>query len=127
MVPAKDVCKGDLVARERRGLLSASERASLPHHLASCASCRLARQLGADFDAVGALRPGDDARIARIAASVSQRVTPVRRVAVRARITALLIAAAIGLLAAGAAGARLWLRRSSDARIATAALEKPKD
>jgi TolA-binding protein len=122
----KELCKGDLIARERRGLLSASERASLPHHLASCASCRLSRQLGADFDATGALRPGDDARVARIAAAVSRRGAPVRRVTVRARWTALLIAAAIGLLAAGAAGAHLWSRRSPDAQIATVALHQPR-
>jgi len=126
MKEAATLCKGDMIARERRGLLSASERASLPHHLASCASCRLSRQIGADFDSTGALRPGDDARIARIAAVVSRRGAPVRRVTVRARWTALLIAAAIGLLAAGAAGARLWLRRTPDAQIATAAFERPR-
>jgi hypothetical protein len=121
------ICKGDLVARERRNLLSASERASLPHHLASCASCRLARQIGTDFDSIGALRPGDDARIARIASALSVATTPGRRIATRARATAVLIAAAICLVAAGALGARFWTRRTSEIHLATAALERPRD
>lgn len=119
-----DTCKGDLVARERRNLLTTSERVSLSHHLVTCASCRLARQIGADFDGIGALRPGDGERIARISAGVLRGVAPPRRTALRVRATALLIAAAIGLLAAGAFGARVWIRRTS-VWLAPIALQRP--
>ncbi len=110
MMPSS--CRGDLIARERRGLLSPAEKASVEGHLESCAECRSTRELGADFDAIGALRTGDEARVARIALAVAnqgRRGSVVRRSAMRHSVAFWL--AACALLAAGAAGAwGLWKR-----------------
>jgi TolA-binding protein len=103
-------CTSDLVVRARHVALSHDERARLDAHLASCASCRLERRIGADFDAAGGVRPGDDVLDARLADAVARRlrrgrerrVGPLPLVMVAA---SLMIAAA----AAGAVGvARVW-------------------
>jgi TolA-binding protein len=107
-------CSSDLVSRARRGALAPDERMRLEAHLHACAACRLEDRVGADFDAIGAVRPGDDVRDARLADAVARQLgtgTTPRRRAVRA--TALV---ACLLLATGAAAsAALGLRASRHA------------
>lgn len=102
-------CSSALVARSRRDPLTRDERARLDAHVATCASCRLEQRIGADFDAIGGVRPGDDVLDARLADAIVQgcsgrapRRGPPRWVWASA-------AAACLLLAAGA-GAGLSLR-----------------
>ena len=76
-------CRNELVARERRGELSASERVALDAHLAQCVSCRLSRLLGADFEAEATLEPDDGARIARLSATAERWAAGRQRAAAR--------------------------------------------
>lgn len=96
-------CRNELVHRERRGQLSSSERLALEAHLEGCESCRLSRDVGADFDAEGELRTDDGALIERLA----RRATAQKRgrEPKRAR-AALLLAAAISSLLAAVASAK---------------------
>jgi hypothetical protein len=61
-------CQGNLVDRERRGPLSANDATALRAHLTVCASCRLQRQVHADFEEIGAIDPNDGVRIERLSA-----------------------------------------------------------
>ncbi len=114
-------CRGDLPARQRRGLSSAAELALAEKHIAGCASCQLARDLGASFDDEGAPEVGDELLIAcyaKLGAETAQSLsrstaaaTPVRAahsLRQRAPRIALYAAAAVVLLAAAAA-ATSWL------------------
>src|SRR5262245_21947170 len=103
-------CRNELVARERRGELSPSERVALDAHLAQCASCRLSRLLGHDFEVEATLEPDDGARIARLSASAerwaagrasSASTVPLKRR--RARVALFAIAAALAAVGASAA------------------------
>jgi TolA-binding protein len=101
-------CRNELVARERRGELSPPERVALDAHLAQCASCRLSRQLGRDFEAEATLEPDDGARIARLSATAERwatgspvRTTPPKRR--RARVALFAMAAALAAVGASAA------------------------
>ncbi|HEY4016610.1 MAG TPA: tetratricopeptide repeat protein [Polyangiaceae bacterium] len=60
-------CTGDFAVRERRGLLSPTERLAFEAHLVACASCRADLQLGRIFDAPDAPELDDGARIQRLA------------------------------------------------------------
>jgi TolA-binding protein len=103
-------CTSDLVLRERRGALSRDERIRLDAHLSTCASCRLEQCVGADFDAVGAVRPGDDRLDAQLADAVARRLAAARGERPRAPRRAAL-AASVLLVAAGAAASTAWVRR----------------
>jgi TolA-binding protein len=103
-------CAGDLVMRERRGALSRDERIRLDAHLSTCASCRLEQLVGADFDSVGAVRPGDDRLDAQLADAVARRLGAARGERPRAPRRAA-IAASVLLVAAGAAASTAWVRR----------------
>jgi TolA-binding protein len=104
-------CRNELVARERRGELSAAERVALDAHLAQCASCRLSRLLGRDFEAEATIEADDGVRIAALSA-VAERwaaghegsvvALPLKRR--RARIALLAVAAALAAVGASAAG-----------------------
>jgi TolA-binding protein len=103
-------CSSELVTRARRGALATSDRMRLEAHLEACATCRLEHRIGADFDSIGALRPGDELLDARLADAVARRLgagAPARRRALRGAAMAACL-----LLAAGAAGATLGLRAS---------------
>lgn len=116
-------CRSELVLRERRGELSPAERTAYVAHLGLCESCRLARQLGRDFDEDAGLEPGDGARILALAEQArrwaarqnrgSKDVAPVptrSRPSLRAR--TLLVAAALPLLIAAAASAGYGVYRA---------------
>jgi TolA-binding protein len=66
-------CQSDIVARARRYPLSREEQGQLEEHLAVCGACRMARRLGADFDAIGGVRPGDGAIILGLADRLVRR------------------------------------------------------
>jgi TolA-binding protein len=130
-----DECRGELVARARRGALSASEGAALRAHLDRCASCRLAHQVVADFAEMDAVDLRDDSRIERLAALARRSVarspggarSAARRLASSpgARRPAMrrAIALAAGfVLVAGTASAAAWLwPRAPRRRVPTAA------
>ncbi|MCL2450634.1 MAG: zf-HC2 domain-containing protein [Polyangiaceae bacterium] len=103
-------CTSDLVLRERRGALSRDERIRLDAHLSTCASCRFERRVGADFDAVGVVRPGDDRLDAQLAGAVARRLAGARGERARAPRRAALVASVL-LVAAGAAASTAWVRR----------------
>jgi hypothetical protein len=101
-------CLSDLVARARRYRLSQAERIRLDEHLSKCETCRRARQIGADFDAVARLQPGDDKVIADLAdRAIGQfkRGTQPRR---RARSVSVAAALTCILFSAGAGAAVIW-------------------
>jgi TolA-binding protein len=109
-------CRGDLIARERRGTLSASDQIALGAHLDSCASCRLTRDIRADFEAQSAVELGDAARIARLSAAArrwsQRRARPAARThRLRARLRVVALSAA-ALLMAGTASATIWWWRA---------------
>jgi tetratricopeptide (TPR) repeat protein len=104
-------CRNELVARERRGELSPAERVALDAHFGHCASCRLSRLLGRDFDAEAKLETDDGARIAGLSALAERwaagRVGPVPTVPLkRRRVRIALLAVAAVLAAVGASAAR---------------------
>ena len=85
-------CRSELLVGARRGRLSDAGRIALDAHLASCPSCRMSREVSADFDGAEAVDLHDGARIraladrarakrwrARGAASVVRRGGPLGR------------------------------------------------
>jgi TolA-binding protein len=101
-------CLSDLVTRARRYRLSRAEQSQLDEHLSQCASCRLQQQVGADFDAIGGLRAGDDVLIAQLADRATRR--PRARGGGRSRLRSLsMTAAAACALFAAAAGATVLI------------------
>ena len=56
-------CRGELLGQSRRGALTDAGRLALDAHLAACASCRLSRDVLADFDQVDVVDIGDGARV----------------------------------------------------------------
>jgi hypothetical protein len=62
-----DDCRSELLVGARRGRLSDAGRIALDAHLATCASCRMSRELGADFDGADAVDLHDGARIHALA------------------------------------------------------------
>jgi tetratricopeptide (TPR) repeat protein len=107
-------CRGDLVARERRGDLSDADRIALDAHLAACASCRMSRNIQADFAADSAVEVDDAERIARMSAAArrwsQRRARPPARWPRRAsRIKMRTLMLSMGaLLIAGTASATMW-------------------
>src|SRR6185503_13200830 len=106
-------CRGDLVARERRGELSSADRLALGVHLETCTSCRMTRDIRADFEAETAVELDDAVRIARLSSAArrwSQRHARPRwrgeRGAGRWRRVALGLTAL--LMLAGSASATAW-------------------
>jgi hypothetical protein len=89
--------------------LSRAEQSSLDEHLSICASCRVQQQIGADFDAMGGLRPGDGVLIAQLAERAVQR--PHKRMAHRRSLQSIaMTAAAAFVLVAAIAGANALVR-----------------
>jgi TolA-binding protein len=91
-----DRCPDDLLARSRRGALSAVEQRALDAHLGLCSLCRAAVALGVIYDdGPDAVQPGDDAVVARLASRVAgasgRRRFP-RTVAVAAAVPLLVLA-----------------------------------
>jgi TolA-binding protein len=99
-------CRGELLARARRGVASDAERTALEAHLGTCPACRLADDITHDFDAAGEADVADSQRIRRIAAAAERHVqarrSPLRRLRATRRI---LLAAAAVLVVGGAAAA----------------------
>jgi TolA-binding protein len=105
-------CSEDRLALARRGALSASEWRDFATHLSSCADCRIAWRLSADFEGCAGARPGDERIVARaaktaVAATARGRV-PFARVA---------FAAAAVLLVAGLASGAMILRARNSTSI----------
>jgi hypothetical protein len=100
----REDCRGDLLGQARRGALTDAGRLALDAHLAACASCRMARDVVADFDAVDVVDVRDGARVRSLADSVRarsrRRARPYRPWAA---------AAAVLLIAGGSASAAVWL------------------
>jgi len=103
---AREDCRGDLLAQGRRGALSDAGRLALDAHLAACATCRMARDVWSDFDAVDVVDVRDGARVRALADAVRAR-SGARRRARAGRPWA--AAAAVLLIASGSASAGIWL------------------
>jgi len=100
-------CLCDLVSRARRYRLSRAERVRLDEHLSVCESCRLEQTVGADFEAIGGLQPGDELLIARLAHAFerpSRRLRRSSRAGVRSVWAAVTAAIALVAVVAGANG-----------------------
>jgi TolA-binding protein len=104
-------CRGQLLQRIRRGLASDQERTAFEAHLGTCEMCRLALDIGDDFDQVGGADSEDAERVARIAAIARQvrsqlppAITPLRS----SRLVWPLAAAALVLTGAAVAGGVGW-------------------
>jgi TolA-binding protein len=108
-------CSSGLVARSRRDPLTRDERVRLDAHVTTCPSCRLEQRIGADFDAIGGVRPGDDVLDARLADAIVQGCSGrAHRRGPPPRWVWASVAAACLLAAAGAgAGLSLGHRRAS--------------
>lgn len=108
-------CRNELAMQARRRRISPADQARLAKHLASCESCRLDAQVGADFDRVGELAAGYEVTHSRLADGVVKRFRPprigIRRNAwwIRAGIAAVLVAAS------AAASSRIIERRRAAA------------
>lgn len=107
-------CRGDLVARERRGELSDADRIALDAHLAACPSCRMSRDIQSDFAADSSVQVDDAERIARMSASArrwsQRRARPPARWPRRPSLvkTRTLVLSMGALLIAGTASATMW-------------------
>jgi TolA-binding protein len=93
-------CIDDRVVLARRGALSSSEWSDFATHLATCADCRIAWRLAADFDGSGGAQPGDERIVARAAkvalASTGRARVGVVRVAFAAGVTLVVAGMASG-------------------------------
>jgi len=117
--PASHPCRDDLLARSRRGPLSAVERRALDAHLGVCELCQAACAFAALYDGVPD-RPEaeDDAMVARLADRIADRGAAGGR---RRRTVAIAVAAAAALLvAAGGAAAWVAVRGPSSPPVASA-------
>src|SRR5258708_108981 len=102
-------CRGELVARERRGRLSTADNLALRAHLQSWATCRRARQVFAVFDDVSVVECRDGARIERLSAAARRWGQRQARAGARGshgrrRVRAWSLAAAVVLIAGTASG-----------------------
>ena len=110
----------DLSVLSRRGALSAAERLTLAEALEASAPLATAHQLGLDFDQVAAVRPGDDALIAEVAARAVKRGRPARFAPFRLR--GLLLTATLALAGSAAAW---WQHTRAPAPAPAAAAPQP--
>lgn len=112
-------CRGDLVARARRGEISPADRIALDAHLAACASCRMSCDIQADFAADSAVEVDDAERIARMSSAArrwsQRRARPPARWPRRpSRIKMRTLMLSMGaLLIAGTASATMWWWRAT--------------
>jgi TolA-binding protein len=119
---AADDCRSELVADERRGRLGDAGRLALDAHLATCASCRTAREVSADFDESDVVDVGDGARIRALSELARARGRRGGGNPVRARRLRAFAAAAALVVCGGSASAGVWFwRRPAPAPTAPAA------
>lgn len=106
-------CRGELLARVRRGLASAQEQTAFEAHLNSCESCSMTLELMSDFDAVGGPESTDWERVALLAGAAAathgRRLSPAFRAP--RKIGRLALAA---LVLTGVAAAAVAVRLSSE-------------
>ncbi len=120
-------CRSELLVGARRGRLSDAGRIALDAHLASCPSCRMSREVCADFDGADAVDLHDGARIRALADRARAKAESVGSSVGRssgrapARLRAFAAAAALVILCGSASAAVWWMRRSPAARPAPAA------
>ena len=106
-------CRGELLGQSRRGALTDAGRLALDAHLSACASCRLSRDVLADFDHVDVVDIHDGARIRALVDTARQmKVRPGTRLRARSqqRLRAAAAAAAL-LVCGGSASAAVWWLR----------------
>jgi TolA-binding protein len=108
------LCPDSLVASARRGMLSPDDRARLDAHLDQCGMCRVALEVGHDFDRVLGARAGDEKIAERIAAAVARPVPEKRAATGRSRVVWALAAAALHLASVATAATRTDLLRAVD-------------
>jgi TolA-binding protein len=109
-------CRGDLIARERRGELSGNECLALRAHVAECGSCRMARQVFVDLDDVSGVDLRDGLRIEKMTLAARRWGQQASRPRVRSwarpwagrRPLRTLAFAAVVLLIGGTASATMW-------------------
>ena len=101
-------CRGELLLRARRGVVTDSERLALSAHLSSCEACQQLSEFGRDFEAVGGAAPGDSAILSRISERTLRSIRPPASRARRVQVY-WLAAASVALLA-GLAGATFLAR-----------------
>ena len=109
-------CRGELIARERRGELSGNECLALRAHLAECQSCRMARQVFVDLDDVSGVDLHDGLRIEKMSLAARRWGQQASRPRVRSwtrpwashRPLRALAFAAVVLLIGGTASATMW-------------------
>jgi len=108
-------CCDDRMVLARRGALSSAALLDFATHLATCADCRIAWRVSADFEGSSGAVPGDERLIAR-AANAALAATP------RARIgfTRVAAAAAALLVTASVASATIALRARRSALVSSA-------
>jgi TolA-binding protein len=97
-------CRGELLLRARRGVVTDSERLALSAHLSTCEACQQLAELVRDFEAVGGAAAGDSALLSRISERTLDSVRPASRLP---RVRVYWFAAASVALLAGIAGATL--------------------
>jgi TolA-binding protein len=128
-----DDCRSELLVGARRGRLSDAGRIALEAHLATCASCRMSREVSADFDGAEAVDLQDGARIRALADRARGQFGQFGQVGgagrvgqfdklggagrslgrAPARLRAIGAAAALVLLCGSASAAVWWMRRPS--------------
>ena len=117
-------CRGELLGQSRRGALTDAGRLALDAHLAACASCRLSRDVLADFDQVDVVDIRDGARVRALVDTARQlkgRSTAAGRARSPRRLRAAAAAAAL-IVCGGSASAAVWLwRRPAPAPASVAA------
>jgi hypothetical protein len=108
-------CRGDLVARERRGELSDTDRIALEAHLVACPSCRMSRDIQSDFAADSSVQVDDAERIARMSSAArrwsQRRARPPARWPRRSRrikTRTLMLSMGALLIAGTTASATMW-------------------
>jgi len=114
MTGGANECRGELLGQSRRGALTDAGRLALDAHLSACASCRLSRDVLADFDHVDVVDIRDGARIRALVDTARQmKVRSGTRIRARSQQRLRVAAAAAALLVGGgsASAAVWWLRQ----------------
>jgi len=123
-MPGGNECRGELLGQSRRGALTDAGRLALDAHLASCAPCRLARDVLADFDQVDVVDIRDGGRVrALVDAARAAKASSGSRGRARAQRRVRFAAAAAALIVCGgsASAAVWWWRRPAPPASETAA------